>query len=453
MVNVVVFVRPTKKSNLTKVGFRLIDGREVNVFYTSDIMVDARLWDHKHQQFKSNLKLLPQEQRTDIINKITELKELIIKIYNERDPAAKVNSDWLKSEIVYYKKHPEEISGKTEMTFFELFEEFIEGHRISEHRKDNYRVIFRSIQRFEKFKQLKNRKYTVSFKTLNSDQLRQMEDYFRKEHIYYTEYPDLYKKFPEKQKQKKRGDNTISGIFTKIRTFTLWAMNKDKSIKDPYSDYTMVKETYGTPYYLTEEERNQLYKHDFSMKPNFELQRDIFIFQCMIGCRVGDLYKLTKKSVEIIHKEEDGKVLELGTLEYVAGKTKDGDPKTIRIPMSKIGLTIYKKYSETETEKIFPFISQQKYNDTLKVIFKDAGINRIVTVLNPTTKEIERKHLYEVASSHLARRTFVGNLYKKTGDQRLVASMSGHKENSLAFGRYAEVDDEMKREALNKIDL
>ena len=55
MVNVVIFVRTTKKSDLTKVGFRLIDGREVNVFYTSDIFVNAKLWDQKRQTFKSTL--------------------------------------------------------------------------------------------------------------------------------------------------------------------------------------------------------------------------------------------------------------------------------------------------------------------------------------------------------------------------------------------------------------
>jgi site-specific recombinase XerD len=453
MVNVVLFVRTTKKSDSTKVGFRLIDGREVNVYYTSDILVNAKLWDQKRQTFKSNIKLISDEERTNTLNEITKTRELIIRAYNERSPKDKINSKWLKSEMDYLIKNPKRANVESEKSFFESFEDFIVAHRVSYHRKENYRVVLRSIIRFEKFKQKKDRKYKVSFKTLNSDQLREMEDYFRKEHQYYFDYPELYKDISEKHKPRKRGDNTISGIFTKLRTFVLWSMKRDKTIVDPFNDYTIIKEKYGTPFYLSQEERNKIYQYDFSDKPHLEVQRDIFIFQCMIGCRVGDLYKLTKKSVEIKLMEVDGKLIEDGTLEYVAGKTKDGDPKTLRIPLSNIGLAIYKKYSNVKSDKIFPFISEQRYNDYLKIIFKDAGIDRIVTVLNPTNKEIERKYLYEIASTHLARRTFVGNLYKQTGDQRLVSSMSGHKENSLAFGRYAEVDDDMKRKAITQIDL
>lgn len=453
MVNVVLFVRPTKKSHTTKIGFRLIDGRNVNIFYTSNIMVDARLWDQKRQTFKSNLKLLPEDVRINTIKEINKIKELMLLAYNNREPNATLSSEWLKKEMEYLQRNPEELKGEPEKSFFELFEYFISNQRITNHRKDNYRVVLRSLQRYEKFKQLKSRKFKLSFNSLNSDILRDIEDYFRHEHKYFAEYPQLFKLFPEKQKQRQRGDNTISGIFSKIRTFTTWVMKRDKSIIDPFIDYIPVKEKYGTPYYLTVEERNQIYIHDFSAKPHLEIQRDIFIFQCMVGCRIGDLYNLTKKSVDLYTFTENGETKEKGNIGYIAGKTKEGDPKTLNVPLTSIGITIFKKYRDVGGEKLFPLISMQKYNDTLKVIFKEAGIDRLVTILNPTTKEVERKHLYEVASSHLARRTFIGNLYKKTGDQRLVSSMSGHIPNSKAFGRYAEVDEEMKRDAIRKIEI
>jgi integrase len=57
--------------------------------------------------------------------------------------------------------------------------------------------------------------------------------------------------------------------------------------------------------------------------------------------------------------------------------------------------------------------------------------------------------LYEIASSHLARRTFVGNLYKQVKDPNLVGALSGHKEGSKAFARYRTIDDEMKKELVN----
>ena len=57
--------------------------------------------------------------------------------------------------------------------------------------------------------------------------------------------------------------------------------------------------------------------------------------------------------------------------------------------------------------------------------------------------------LIVVWSSHLARRTFVGNLYKQVKDPNLVGALSGHKEGSKAFARYRTIDDEMKKELVN----
>jgi hypothetical protein len=72
------------------------------------------------------------------------------------------------------------------------------------------------------------------------------------------------------------------------------------------------------------------------------------------------------------------------------------------------------------------------------------GITRKVTVLDPLTREGVVKPINEVASSHLARRCFIGNLYKKVKDPNLVGSLSGHVEGSKAFSRYRDIDDEMK---------
>ena len=80
------------------------------------------------------------------------------------------------------------------------------------------------------------------------------------------------------------------------------------------------------------------------------------------------------------------------------------------------------------------------------------SITRIVTVLNPTTGEEEQRPIDEIASSHLARRTFVGNLYKKVKDPNLVGALSGHKEGSRAFARYREIDDDLKKEMIGFIE-
>ena len=63
-----------------------------------------------------------------------------------------------------------------------------------------------------------------------------------------------------------------------------------------------------------------------------------------------------------------------------------------------------------------------------------------------------KRPLNEIASSHMARRTFIGNMYKKVKDPDLIGSMSGHVEGSKAFARYRTIDDDMKRELVDMIN-
>ena len=88
----------------------------------------------------------------------------------------------------------------------------------------------------------------------------------------------------------------------------------------------------------------------------------------------------------------------------------------------------------------------------IKKIFTVCGVDRLVTILNPTTGEEEKRPINEIASSHLARRTFIGNLYKKVKDPNLVGSLSGHKEGSKAFARYRDIDEDMKKELVGLLD-
>jgi integrase len=140
-------------------------------------------------------------------------------------------------------------------------------------------------------------------------------------------------------------------------------------------------------------------------------------------------------------------------VEYIASKTKGERPTVIRVPLTQRAKEILKRYEGEDKEgRILPFISSQKYNVAIKKIFKECGITRIVTVLNPTTGEEEQRPINEIASSHLARRTFVGNLYKKVKDPNLVGALSGHKEGSRAFARYRDIDDDMKKELIGLME-
>lgn len=70
---------------------------------------------------------------------------------------------------------------------------------------------------------------------------------------------------------------------------------------------------------------------------------------------------------------------------------------------------------------------------------------------NSLTGEEEIRPINEVASSHMARRTFTGNIYSAFKDQALVSELTGHAPGSRAFARYREIDQKMKREMVDVI--
>lgn len=318
--------------------------------------------------------------------------------------------------------------------------------------KKNFDVLIRALKRYETFVRLSDNKrkdFTLDIDTIDKNTLEDIESYLRNEHTLLDEYPKIFEKFPantdtkrKSPKPQPRGNNTICALFNKFKAFYNWAIEKEKTSNDPFRGYEgITSEKYGTPYYITLDERNQIADFDLSERPQLAIQRDIFIFQCCIGCRVSDLMRLT-----------DNNIID-GAIEYIPTKTKEERQKTVRVPLNSRALEILNRYKgRTQKNLILPFISSQKYNDAIKEIFAVCGITRNVTVIDSITgKEIQRP-INEVASSHMARRCFVGNLYQKVKDPNLIASMSGHVEGSKAFARYRAIDDEIKKEVVKLID-
>lgn len=243
-----------------------------------------------------------------------------------------------------------------------------------------------------------------------------------------------------------------------IKAFMQWLYETERTSNRPFDGIKIDTEKYGVPFYLTKEERNLLAEADifalweglededkklcskFPLK-TLEVQRDIFVFQCLVGCRVGDLCTLTSKNITD------------GILEYVPSKTTVEDaPVKPRIPLNPCALKLVAKYNGVDKDgRLFPFISPQKYNDTIKAILLICGITRIVPVRNSTTGETEMKRICDVASSHMARRTFVGAAYKAMRDPNIVGKMSGHVEGSRAFNHYRQIDDDILKQTISEI--
>ena len=381
------------------------------------------------------------EELTEKSNKLNELTNHIQTSFQETDKN-NVGKDWLKNTINDYNFPKEEEQNQQEEpqeSFFDVYENYIDTHKFSDHRRRQNRVIWRTLKRFEVYKY---KKHPFTFETITADVLRVFETFLAEEHTLTEDkkYMKILKDVPESRPPKARGKNTINDILTRLRSFFIWAVDNDHTTNNPFRKYDITQCVYGTPYYISIDERNQLYNFDFSDRPDLARQRDIFVFQCLIGCRVSDLWEMTKSNIVD------------GAIEYIPRKTKEGRAITVRVPLTATANEILERHKEDDNMKLFKFTSQQQYNRDIKELFRLSGLNRIVTIINPTTREEEQRPICEIASSHMARRSFVGNLYKKVKDPNLIGKLSGHKEGSRAFSRYRDIDEDTRRETVDLLE-
>lgn len=425
---------------------RLTVGRGVQPRIKTGIFIDPT-------RFKNGVIIKPRANQTEASNlrKIeAELIELELYLINlcANTPKERITKDFL-CEQIDRRRHPEVYQDEGEnlrASFFDVFEDFFKVRNLSEWRTKHYNVLIRSLRRFEAYKRLtKSKDYKITLDDFSVGDVNDFELFLRSEPDLFEKYPDIYKTYPsdtrkvrKTPKPQPKGNNTIVCTFSRLRAFFNWCNEQGLTENKPFAKYNGVSvERYGTPYYITIEERNRIADFDLSGHGDLSVQRDIFVFHCLVGCRVSDLLRLTHAN--IIN----------GAVEYIANKTKGERPEVIRVPLHPRAVAIVEKYADAAGGCLLPFISAQRYNDAIKKIFTVCGITRPVTVLNPTTGVEEQRPINEIASSHIARRTFVGNLYRKVKDPNLVGKLSGHKEGSKAFARYRDIDEEMKKEVIN----
>lgn len=454
-----------KISNKSEILVRFFAGRGFDYRAKTNLYILKEYWDDTKGKVKIPTTRSNTLEKQSLIKSLSNLDaELAFLSKDIRDAffAAgdeKHSPDWLSSYLhtrAFEKaeSHKKETAKDLEPekedkmeSFFNTFEYFVSIQKLSVYRIRHYKVIIRALKRFAIFNA-----EDLNFDSLTSDTLREFADFLRNEHKYIVTDDDgklcikdplylaAYEAVPECRFPKERGENTIVGTMTRLHTFIRWSIKNGYMTKDPYDDYVIGTAIYGTPFFLTKEERNQLYAAKFPDNPGLDVQRDIFVFQCFIGCRVGDLVKMTKRNV--IN----------GAIEYVPRKTKEGNPYTVRVPLTPTAQEILDRYADLPGNRLLPFICEQAYNRDIKKMIRLAGINRVVTTLNSVTREEEKHPIWEVASSHMARRVLVGNLYKEVKDPNLIAKISGHVENSRAFNRYRDIDEELAKETILKLE-
>lgn len=227
-------------------------------------------------------------------------------------------------------------------------------------------------------------------------------------------------------------NNTYSRNLGLFKTFMFWALENGYTYKEDFKKFEKKKVVVTNQLALTLEDIQKLMDQDFKTK-RLEKVRDVFVFACVTGMRFGELKLVNRENVldnEIHLKEE-----------------KDAEKQVRRIPLNDISNFILRKYDFS-----LPLIANQKYNTYIKDVFDAAGYNWDVEKVTVKGKEnIRKKMVYsDRISSHTARRTFITLMKRKGVSDKLIASITGHKDMKT-LNQYYQVDDQAKNEAVASV--
>ena len=235
--------------------------------------------------------------------------------------------------------------------------------------------------------------------------------------------------------------NSVNTYLNALKTVFTYFVKKKIVTLNPFNDFEIPPAYYSKPYYLTGEERDQIYATPVPEK--LQISKDYFLLQCFTGARIGDLMRLQKNTLQ-----------DNFLTYYTEKKVRKGSKKErieIRVPLIIKAREIADKYSYIP-DKLMPKISLKKINSDLKTIFTLAGVNRMITLTTPDGNEEVVTPINELITSHKARKTFIAGLYKKEVPIEKIASMTGHSPLSTALFRYFNIEDQAKIDALKLIE-
>ena len=120
---------------------------------------------------------------------------------------------------------------------------------------------------------------------------------------------------------------------------------------------------------------------------------------------------------------------------YIAEKTG----AHISVPLNPNAIRILDRYKHLPTP--LPHYCNQVINRELKLIAEQAGLNRIVKKVkyHDNIKTEVSWRLYEIITTHMARRTFISISLQLGVAERMVREISGHRDER-SFRRYVNLN-------------
>ena len=378
------------------------------------IRIEPKLWDKKKQKVKQGYNVNGVSYN-DVNSTINTYIKYVDDYFHEcelmqRDP---VLTD-LRAKFNYaFKQTNEQRSSE----FFLLFNDFIkEQSGVKGWGKDMVDVYTRLRDKLQKFSP------NLTFLTLNTKNLEAI-----KVHLSESMYNDALKK-----------------NLAYLKSFVKWAKEKHYTVCEEFDSYKpKLPKGHISVKYLSLDELDRIYNLKLKEGSALDQTRDFFIFQCYTALRYSDLKQLRPDNIT---KSEDSTfILRLLT-------EKDDDDVTYRL--AKRAVDIYKKYSTHiyDGGRLFPVLSNQKYNEHLKELGKIAGLRGEWIDYEYRLNELIEVHTPKSdLSTHTARRTFVVTALKQGVTAEKIMKITSHSDYN-AMKPYIKATLEGSNSVIDAID-
>ncbi len=386
------------KANLeARLSFRVPEKKHPISFYTrSNVIASKEFWD----EYKSNMGFKDKEKKDlkkDIDDETYNLCTYVINEF-EKTNINQINKDWFKKTVnqFYNPIQPEPTESDTLPTelvkYIEYYTDF-KGNELSKAQKTKWEVIKHKMQRFET-----SLDKPILLKDVNENFKKLFRNYYQKEAY---------------------SQNTMQREFGFLKTLCRHARSKGLELS-PDLDTLSFKKDKVSNIYLDVNELKAI-KELKGLGEALSNARDWLLISCYTGQRVSDFMRFNK---DMIRVEKNVPILEFD-------QVKTG--KSMTIPLLPEVMEIINKSNGN-----FPrAISDQRYNEYIKEVCQEAGINKMTkgklqkNIADDPKKQSKMRNVsgvypkYKLVSSHIGRRTFATNYYGKLPTSYLI-NITGH---------------------------
>ena len=223
-------------------------------------------------------------------------------------------------------------------------------------------------------------------------------------------------------------NNTVKGLIEKVKSITKKAGNYGYAVNRTYDEVSIPEED-TCSVALSMNDITRIYYFN-GLKKKEEKIRDLFIVGCLTGMRYSDYSTLTSANIQN---------------DILVKKTKKTGV-TVHVPIHAYIREIIKKYNG----ELPGDISIQHFNRSIKPICKKIGLTEKVVFTRTVGHDIvtQTYELWQVVSSHTARRSAATNMYNSGRMKTLqIMLITGHTTEKNFF-RYIKVNREENAKTL-----